>query len=116
MHVRHEPVDGDAGTLATEVEVADSWPARARGLMFRRSVPEGYALVFRFDRPATRMLHMLGVPFPIDAVWAVDGTVTRVRRLRPWLGVGRGRADVVVELPAGAASAVEAGDALRLAE
>ncbi len=114
MRLVHEPADDEARPLATEVDLADSLLAQARGLMFRRSVPEDYALVFRFSRPRTRGLHMLFVPFPIDAVWVVDGTVTRTARLRPWLGRGRARADTVVELPAGAADAVAEGDRLYL--
>jgi hypothetical protein len=101
-------------TLATRVEVADSFLARARGLMFRRSVPEDYALVFEFPRPAARSLHMVFVPFPIDAVWLVDGEVTHVARLEAWTGIGRGRADVIVELPGNAAGEVRVGDRIAL--
>ena len=106
----HHPWDGPERTLATDVEVADSFLSRARGLMFRRSVPDGYALVFPFGRPVTRGLHMVCVPFDIDAVWLVDGEVEAVKRLRAWRGYGRARGDTVVELPAGAAAGVEAGD------
>lgn len=106
-------VHGDA-PLATRVEVADSFLARARGLMFRRSLPEGHALVFEFGRPVVRSLHMLFVPFPIDAVWLVDDRVTRVARLDSWTGFARGRADTIVELPAGTTAAVEPGDVVRV--
>ena len=100
--------DGEA--LATHVEVADSYRSRARGLMFRRSLPDGHALLFRFDGAARRSVHMLFVAFPIDVIWLVDGEVTHVKRLRPWLGLGLGRADTLVELPAGAADDVDVGD------
>jgi hypothetical protein len=56
------------------------------------------------------------VPFPIDALWLVDGEVTRRKRLSAWTGLGWGTADTIVELPAGAARGVEPGDAVRLAE
>jgi hypothetical protein len=101
---------GKRRVLATEVELADGFLSRARGLMFRRSIPEGYAMWFRFDRPERRSLHMLFVPFAIDAVWLVDDEVTTVRRLPAWRGLGRGTADAVLELPAGAAADVEPGD------
>ena len=78
--------------------------------MFRRSIPDDYGLVFRFDTAKKRDLHMLFVPFPIDAVWIVDREVTGVKRLRPWIGLGRANADTIVELPAGAADGVEVGD------
>ena len=114
MRVVHEPADGSERVLATTVEVADGLLSQARGLTFRRSVPDDYALVFRFGREATRGLHMLFVPFDIDAVWLVDGEVRAVERLRAWLGHGRARADTVVELPAGAANGVAPGDRVRV--
>jgi uncharacterized protein len=103
-------------TIATDVEVADSFLARARGLMFRRSIPDDYALVFEFGKPVTRLLHMLFVPFPIDAVWLVDGEVTHVDRLDAWTGVGRGRADRILELPAGTVEGVRVGDRIEIVE
>lgn len=103
-------------TLAADVDVADSLFEQARGLMFRRSVPDDYALVFRFDRPKPRSLHMLFVPFAIDALWLVGSEVVHRKRLRPFVGVGRGRADTVVELPAGAADDVEHGDVVEMVE
>lgn len=114
MQLVHEPEDGEPRPLATDVDLADGLLSQARGLMFRRSVPDDYALVFRFRRVGRRGLHMVFVPFPIDAVWIVDGEVTKVARLRPWVGWGRGRADVIVELPAGAADGVEVGDRVYL--
>jgi len=97
-------------TLASDVEIAESWLQRARGLMFRRSFPVDSALVFRFDRAAPRALHMLFVPFSIDALWVVDGEVVATKRLRPWVGGGRASAETIVELPAGAADEVAVGD------
>ncbi len=90
--------------------MARSRLGQARGLMFRRSIPDDYALVFPFEEVGTRWLHMLFVPFAIDAIWIVDGEVTRVKRLAPFVGLGRGEADTVVELPAGAADGVAVGD------
>ncbi|MFB6302434.1 MAG: DUF192 domain-containing protein [Haloferacaceae archaeon] len=104
----------DTRVLASRVAVADSPLARARGLMFRRSVPADYALVFPFDGADVRWLHMLFVPFDIDAVWTVDGRVRRVERLAAWTGLARAEADLVVELPAGAAADVAPGDRIEL--
>lgn len=113
-HLVHVPSSGRARTLATTVETANTVLSRGLGLMFRRSIPDGYALAFRFDRTATRDVHMVFVPFPIDVVWMDRETVTRVERLRPWLGYARARADTVVELPAGAADGIAPGDVVRL--
>ena len=115
MRLVHRDGEGER-TLAENVETADSMLAQARGLMFRRSVPDDYALAFRFDAADRRSLHMLFVPFPIDALWIVEDEVIRRKRLRPWIGIGWGMADTIVELPAGAADGVEAGDRVELVE
>lgn len=99
--------------LASDAAVADSTLTRAVGLMFRRSPPED-ALVFRFEGQATRRLHMLFVPFDIDALWLVEGEVSEVARLHAWTGFGRARADTVIELPAGGADDVAIGDTVEL--
>ncbi|MFP4628997.1 MAG: DUF192 domain-containing protein [Halobacteriales archaeon] len=110
MEVWHHPIEGSPSRLATEVDVASSRGAKARGLMFRRSFDPGRALVFPFDDAVTRGLHMVFVFFPIDAIWTVGDEVTHCKRLRPFLGLGWARADRVIELPAGAADGVAVGD------
>ena len=100
--------------LATNVDVAESLLSQTRGLMFRRSLPDDYALVFRFDSAAVRDVHMLFVFVPIDAVWIVDDVVQRVERLRPWRGFAREECSTLIELPAGAAADVSPGDRLVL--
>lgn len=124
MRLVHEPVtDADddffeerTNVVATRVDLADSLVSQTRGLMFRRSIPDDYALVFQFGPAKVRDLHMLFVFFPIDAVWVVDGVVERVERLRPWRSFARARADMIVELPAGAAADIDPGDRLTLEE
>ena len=108
--------DGERRVLASDVDVADGTLSQARGLMFRRSVPDDYALLFPFDVPDTRSVHMLFVPFALDVLWLVDDEVTRKKRLRPWIGLGRGTADAIVELPAGAADGVSEGDVVEVVE
>ena len=115
MRVVHE-VDGEGRALATNVERADGLVSQGLGLMFRRSIPDDYALVFPFSRASKRGLHMVCVPFDIDAVWLVDERVEAVKRLNAWAGHGRARADTILELPAGAADDVETGDVVRLTE
>lgn len=105
MQIHHE-----GEPLATDVEVADSLPAKLRGLMFRPSVPAGYALVFPFGRVGRRDVNMLFMRTPIDVLWVADGKVTRRETLSPWTGFGIARADTIVELAPGAASEVDVGD------
>ena len=108
--------DGAQETLATEVETADSFLSQAKGLMFRRSIPDDYALVFEFDGVASRDVHMVFVPFALDVLWLRSGEVQRKERLSPWTGLAKAEADRLVELPAGAADEVAVGDEVRLAE
>lgn len=115
MHLRHDG-DGGARTLAGDVDVAESLLAQARGLMFRRSIPDDYALVFDFGGVDVRDVHMVFVPFDIDAVWVADEEVQRVDRLSAWTGRGEARCDTLVELPAGAAEDVSVGDRIWLAD
>jgi len=120
MRVVHER-DGGERTLATDVDLAESLLEQSKGLMFRDSIPDDYALVFRLHPPTwplSRLLgdygyqsiHMLFVRFPIDVVWLRGTEVAQVKTLAPWTGLGLARADTVIELPAGAADGVEAGD------
>jgi uncharacterized membrane protein (UPF0127 family) len=106
--------EGATEVLADDIEVVDTFLSKARGLMFRRSIPDDYAMVFRFEDAAERDLHMVFVPFDIDALWLVDGEVVAKNRLRAWRGYGSAVADTVVELPAGAVDDVEVGDSVRL--
>ena len=118
MRVVHDP-DGQARTLATTVETAETTGEQTKGLMFRESIPDDYAMVFRFDDPPFvlpdalanwRSIHMLFVRFPLDVVWLLDEEVQQVKTLRPWRGLGVAQADTVLELPAGAADGVEPGE------
>ncbi|WP_435119496.1 DUF192 domain-containing protein [Halolamina sp. C58] len=117
------PVDEDAladgverRVLADEVERAEGPLTQALGLMFRPSIPEGYALAFPFEEPASRTIHTLFVLEPIDVLWLVEDEVVKVERLRPFRGLAHGLADTVVELPAGAADGVEPGDTVEIVE
>ena len=113
MKVLHH-TNGTSRVVAERVERADSWFVKGRGLMFRRTIPEEYALVFGFDREATRRLHMVCVPFPIDAIWLREGIVERTECLSAWIGHGAARADTVIEFPAGATEGIEVGDRLAI--
>ncbi|RYJ12974.1 DUF192 domain-containing protein [Halogeometricum borinquense] len=115
MYVEHRQ-DGTGRTIASDVEVADTFLTKSRGLMFRRRIPDDYALVFEFDEVDKRNLHMVFVPFDIDALWLAGEEVTKKKRLSGWTGIGFGLADRIIELPAGAADGIERGDTVRLVE
>ncbi len=104
--------------VAGQVEVADSFGARFRGLMGRPSLPAGSGLWLT----GTSNIHMFFMRFPIDAVFlgrpAADGgrrVVAVHAALRPWTGIvwyARG-ADGCLELPAGSRGGVRHGSRRR---
>ena len=82
-----------------------------KGLMFRKSLPEGHGMVFR---PA-RGIHTQFMRFPIDLIFLDKSNL--VVKIRPAMGPWRfdfTNADAVVEMNAGAAAAndVQLGDRL----
>ena len=109
------------GHAVWRLSVADSWPARLRGLIGRRSLPAGEGLYL----PGTNGVHMLFMRFAIDCLFLGmprdDGAqqIVAVRHnLTPWRGLVwwvRG-ARGAVELPAGAAveAGMRVGDFVRL--
>lgn len=102
----------DGEVVVAEVELADTFLSKALGLMFRRRFPEGHALVLETGGRKVH-LHMLFVPFDIDAVFLdEDGVVRKVAHLGAWTGYASGRADLVVETRRGGADGVEPGDRL----
>jgi uncharacterized membrane protein (UPF0127 family) len=123
MRVVHEGDDtigeetANRSVIATNVEIADSILSQGRGLMFRSSIPDDYALVMEVENdgllsrgPSRQLVHMLFVRFPIDVLWLVDDEVTRVERMHPWRSFAMAKADRILELPAGAAADVNEGD------
>lgn len=125
VHERDETL-GEGGpperrVLATNVDVADSVLSTGKGLMFRSTLPDEYALVmevggntlFPFTSgPPRQFVHMLFVRMPLDVVWLDGDEVVRVSRLQPWRGMGMARADRILELPAGSAEGVSVGDSV----
>ena len=115
MRVVHDP-DGSERVLATNVHTADSMLEKSKGLMFRRSIPDDYALIFQFEPSwpfgavRRRVIHMLFVRFPTDVVWLAEGEVRKARTMQPWRSIDYAKADTVIEFPAGTADGVEVGD------
>ncbi len=95
-----------------------SFLCRLRGLMFRRRLPEGEALLLVGGR-ASRLettIHMFFVFFPIAAIWLDEGgRVVDVRLARPFrpLYIPRGPARDVLEGPPELLKKVAVGERLR---
>lgn len=105
--------------LATDVEIADSSLSQAKGLMFRSSIPDDYALVLEVKNagllpwpkgPSRHVVHMLFVRMPLDVVWLIDDEVSKAAQLKAWRGISMGKANRIIELPAGTAEEVNPGD------
>jgi hypothetical protein len=93
--------------LADSLEKPRTFIGRGIGLMFRRSLPDGHAMLI----DPCNGIHMLFMRFAIDALFLdrKDRVKKVYRRVPPWIGVvwvvfG---ARKVVELPAGALDGLE---------
>ena len=124
-------VERTGALLAVRAAVARTWRERIVGLLSRRGLPEGEAMVF----PACRSIHTAGMRFSIDVLfvdrdpstsppsaWSLGELHWRVVALRPhvlpWRLVGPvWSAWGAIELPAGtlAQHGVQAGDRLTAA-
>lgn len=101
--------------LAERAEWSGSLWQRFRGLMFRRSLDEGAALVLA----PCNSIHMLFMRFPIDVLFLDrDNRATKLtHRLKPYrVAFGTRRTHSAIELPAGTLDRLEiqVGDELRL--
>lgn len=93
---------GDRSQIQIDVEVADTWWGRFRGLMLRKPLPPAAGLWLN----PTNSIHMCFMRFAIDAVYFNKNMeiVKIVRNLHPWLGLSAClKASSVLELKAGEA-------------
>jgi hypothetical protein len=100
--------------VAANIDMADNFWTRFRGLMLRSRLKPGEGLAFS---PAGT-IHMMFMRFSIDAVFCDrDGRVTKVARsVRPWIGgaIAPRKTKLLIELPSGGADGVNVGDELEL--
>lgn len=107
-----EPNPIQIGSQKIPAKYADTMLSQARGHMFRTTTPD-YALVFPFDGVSWHSLHMLFVPFSLDAAYVIDETVEKLSTMRPMVGFSFGKADAIIELPAGEYD-ISKGDEVRI--
>jgi uncharacterized protein len=103
----------DGTVVCARCDIATTSLKRMKGLLGRSGLNADEGLLF----PGTGSVHMFFMRFPIDVVFcdADLQVVDVVRDLRPWRVAGRRGAKNAIELSAGAAQGIVAGDRLVLA-
>ena len=69
-----ESVNFPMGTIkidnqVLQVQIADTGPARVRGLMFQNELPYDQGMFFVFEEPGTYSMWMQNMQFSLDMIW-----------------------------------------------
>lgn len=65
-------IETKKGSVALEVEVADTEPARERGLMFRRALEPNHGMIFLFSKEQDITMWMKNTYLSLDMVFIGD--------------------------------------------
>jgi uncharacterized membrane protein (UPF0127 family) len=111
------------GSQTYEVEVAQTFEQKAKGLAGRDSLMPGRGMVFLFGAATKVAFTMHGMRFPLDMIWIADGKIIEISEgLQPDTSVlassyrPKAPVDMVLELNAGATKAdgLKIGDSVIL--
>ncbi|WP_363348440.1 DUF192 domain-containing protein [Methylocystis echinoides] len=109
----------ESGPHIFKVELADSPDERAKGLMFRRAMPDDQGMLFDFHTETPIMMWMKNTYIPLDMVFvSKKGVVMKIAADATPMSeevIYGGEAYAVIELNAGAAKKIglKPGDAVR---
>lgn len=68
-------------SVVLQVQIADTDPARTRGLMFQNELPYDKGMIFVFDDEQIRSMWMLNMQFPLDLIWFDhEGNVVHIEK------------------------------------
>ena len=74
------------GPVTFQVELADTDEERARGLMFRGSMPADRGMIFVFDQAAPQAFWMQNTYIPLDIIYiGADGRIVSIAKNTPTL-------------------------------
>jgi uncharacterized protein len=79
LRVETMVIETESGRHSFATEIADTDPARARGLMFRRHLPADHAMLFIWGAPIEAAMWMKNTLIPLDMLFvAGDGRVVHI--------------------------------------
>ncbi len=109
----------ESGPHVFQIELADSPEERAKGLMYRRAMPQDHGMLFDFHTETPIMMWMKNTYIPLDMIFVSrKGLVTRIASDTTPMSeavIDGGEAYAVIELNAGVARKIglKPGDAVR---
>jgi uncharacterized membrane protein (UPF0127 family) len=107
----HDNFYENGDIMQLQIETADTFFARFRGLMLRKRLPAGHGLLIA----PCNSIHMCFMRFAIDAIFIdKDYRVLKVaRNVKPWIGLAWcWKAWGVLEVSAGEAKDVQTGETI----
>jgi uncharacterized membrane protein (UPF0127 family) len=72
------------GTITIQAEIARSAEEKQRGLMYRKSLADGWGMLFVFDRDQIMSFWMKNTLIPLSIAYIKsDGSILEIRDMRP---------------------------------
>ena len=71
-------------SFQVQAEVADRPASRAKGLMYRESLPDNHGMLFVFDAPSRQCMWMKNTPLPLSVAFIkADGRISNIAQMQP---------------------------------
>lgn len=112
------------GGVAMNLEVAHDSASRARGLMFRKSLPADHGMLFVYPTPRVLRFWMRNTAIPLSIAFVEEtadgkGRIANIEEMQPFVETGTvslAAVRLAIEMPSGwfAQHQVKAGDVIEL--